>query len=151
MTSKDSKHLKKNETPNKTETIGLFQYLDCIRIPVATLEDGLAFYHKQLGHKILWRTETAIGLELHADKSEIVIHTEDHPLEIDFKVKSVPEAIIRIERAGGKVIIGPFDIDIGKCAVVQDPWKNQYIILDSSKGNYLVDDKQNVVGLSKKI
>lgn len=43
----------------------------------------------------------------------------------------------------------PFDIQIGKCAVVKDPWDNQYVILDMSKGSFITDEKGNIIGLKK--
>ncbi|NHJ85443.1 MAG: bleomycin resistance protein [Asgard group archaeon] len=127
----------------------LFNKIDCIRIPVSSLEEGIEFYSKKLGHEILWKTETAIGLKLADDKSEIVIYNEPKGLEIDFKVKDTNKAVKTFTDAGGKLIYGPFDIPIGKCAVVKDPWDNQYIILDSSKGTFETDDNKKVIGLTK--
>jgi len=51
--------------------------------------------------------------------------------------ENVEKEITRLVEAGGKIIFGPFDINIGKCAVVSDPWKNQYCILDLTKGTYV--------------
>jgi hypothetical protein len=36
---------------------------------------------------------------------------------------------------------GPFDIQIGLCAVVRDPWGNELVILDTSKGLLRTDDE----------
>ena len=47
--------------------------------------------------------------------------------------------------AGGKVIIEPFDLAIGKGAVVEDPWGNRVVIVDLTKGHLKVDDKKNVI------
>ncbi|MEA2066579.1 MAG: hypothetical protein U9O65_05730 [Thermotogota bacterium] len=44
------------------------------------------------------------------------------------------------------MIIGPFDIDIDKCAVVKDFWNNEYVMLDSTKGTYITDDEDNIIG-----
>lgn len=41
-----------------------------------------------------------------------------------------------------------FDIDIGKCAVVQDKWSNRYVILDMTKGQYVTDAEGNIFGIS---
>jgi len=49
-------------------------------------------------------------------------------------VEAVPEALARFQQAGRVVISGPFDIQIARCAVVADPWGNQLILLDISKG-----------------
>jgi catechol 2,3-dioxygenase-like lactoylglutathione lyase family enzyme len=70
----------------------LFRKVDCIRIPVTDLQDGLKFYRDELGHELIWR-----------------------------------------------------NFRIGKCAVVKDPWENQYILLDTSKGLLKTDSNKNVI------
>lgn len=49
--------------------------------------------------------------------------------------------------AGGKIVTDTFDITIGKCTVIKDPWENQYVPLDSSKGNLKTDSEKKVLGL----
>jgi predicted enzyme related to lactoylglutathione lyase len=70
-------------------------------------------------------------------------------LEIDFQVEDVTQAVKKYTDAGGKTIKEPFDIPIGKCAVVADPWENVYVILDSSKGTFVTNEKKEVIGLTK--
>jgi len=62
------------------------------------------------------------------------------------KVHSVDVAAVRFEAAGGKIVVPPFDIQIGRCVVVQDPWGNQFVLLDSSKGLLITDAEGNVIG-----
>ena len=69
---------------------------------------------------------------------------------IDLKVHDVESELPGFVAAGGKIICGPFDIAIGKCAVVADPWGNQYCILDTTKGIYDIDSNGAVNGVSKK-
>ena len=61
-------------------------------------------------------------------------------------VRSVPEAIERFKNAGGKLVTGPFDIRIGLCAVLLDPWNNPLVILDASKGLLETDSNGNING-----
>lgn len=61
-------------------------------------------------------------------------------------MESVNEAINDIKNAGGEIICCPFDIKIGKCAVVKDPWNNQYVIVDSTKGTFITDHEGNIIG-----
>ena len=75
-----------------------------------------------------------------------MLHTESQPPEIDFSVDATDEAVVRFEKAGGTIIVPPFDIQIGRCAVVQDPWGNQFVFLDSSKGMLVTDEEGNVIG-----
>ena len=123
----------------------LLNKVDCISLRVPNLEDGLNFYGNVLGHEVIWRDETAVGLRLPENNAELVLHTENRPNEVDWKVDSVPEAIERFVQAGGKVIAGPFEIRIGLCAVLSDPWNNPIVILDTSKGLLKVDSNKKVI------
>jgi predicted enzyme related to lactoylglutathione lyase len=61
-------------------------------------------------------------------------------------VDSADAAAIRFKEVGGKVIVPPFDIQIGRCVVVEDPWGNELVLLDSKKGLLVTDTEGNVVG-----
>ena len=63
----------------------------------------------------------------------------------DFKVESVMDAVDKIIEIGGEIIYGPFDIPIGKCAVVRDKWSNEYVLLDMAKGRYVTDKDGNII------
>ena len=129
-----------------SSTNPLVQKVDCVRLYVSDLEVGLAFYRDKLGHELIWRTEQQVGLRLPNDDTEIVLHTEPKEPEIDLKVRSADTAAVQFEEAGGKVIVPPFDIQIGRCVVVQDPWGNELVLLDSSKGLLVTDAEGNVIG-----
>jgi predicted enzyme related to lactoylglutathione lyase len=124
----------------------LFQKVDCIRLYVSDLEAGLAFYRDQLGHPLIWRTEAEAGLRIPGADSELVLQTDRPGLEVDFTVLSADEAAARWTAMGGKVLVPPFDIHIGRCVVVQDPWNNPLVLLDTSKGLLVTDQKGNVIG-----
>lgn len=127
----------------------LFEKIDCLQIPVPDLEVGLAFYRDKLGHELIWRTETAAGLRMPETDAEIVIQTERPQLEANLKVASADIAAERIVEAGGKLVVGPFDIQIGRCAVVLDPWGNTLVLLDMSKGRLATDESGNVTGVER--
>ena len=57
--------------------MALIRKVDCVRLYVPDLEDGLAFYRDQLGHALIWRTETAAGLRLPESEAELVLQTEE--------------------------------------------------------------------------
>ena len=121
--------------------------VDCIRFYVPDIEAGLRFYQDCLGHQLIWRTEESVGLRMPDSETEIVLQTTKHqPPEIDIKVQSADNAVNRIKDAGGKIIEPPFDIRIGRCAVIQDPWGNEFIVLDISKGLLVTDSDGNVIG-----
>jgi predicted enzyme related to lactoylglutathione lyase len=124
----------------------LLRKVDCVRLYVPDLEAGLSFYRDKLGHALIWRTETAAGLRLPESEAELVIQTEDQRQEIDFLVDSASKAAQAIEQAGGKIIVPAFDIQIGRCVVVEDPWGNPLVLLDASKGFLKTDVDGNVIG-----
>ena len=124
----------------------LLRKVDCVRLYVPDLEAGLSFYRDKLGHALIWRTETAAGLRLPESEAELVIQTEDQRQEIDFLVDSAPNTAQTIEQAGGKIIVPPFDIQIGRCVVLEDPWGNPLVLLDASKGFLKTDVDGNVIG-----
>ena len=126
--------------------MALLRKVDCVRLYVPDLEAGLAFYRDQLGHPLIWRTATAAGLRLPETDAELVLQAEEQKQEIDLLVDSADEAARWIEQAGGKVVIPPFDIQIGRCVVVEDPWGNPLVLLDTSKGLLETDTDGNVIG-----
>jgi len=127
----------------------LLKKVDCLQIPVPDLEAGLAFYRDKLGHELIWRTETAAGLRMPETDAEIVIQTERSRLEANLKVASADGAVERVVEAGGKLVAGPFDIQIGRCAVVLDPFGNALVLLDASKGRLVTDAAGNVTGVER--
>lgn len=128
---------------------GVFKNIDCIEFYVSDLDDGIKYYCGLMGLKLLWRTDTSVGLGMENDIAEILLQTERPFISVDMKVESVVEAIDKIVEAGGKVLEGPFEIPIGKCAVICDIWDNKYVILDMTKGKYTTDEYGNVTGVSK--
>jgi len=126
--------------------MALIRKVDCVRLYVPDLEEGLAFYRDKLGHELIWRTEMAAGLRLPETDAELVIQTEESRQEVDLLVDSADESAKFIEQAGGRVIVPPFDIQIGRCVVVEDPWGNPLVLLDTSKGLLKTDAEGNVMG-----
>jgi adenosylhomocysteine nucleosidase len=133
-----------NIRPESSIQTPLFNKVDCLRLPVTDLESGLSFYRDRLGHPLIWRTGQAAGLHMPATGAEIVIHTGAGPQEVDLTVDSADQAAQRFVEAGGTLVVPPFDIQIGRCAVVQDPWGNRLVLLDMSKG-LLATDKDRIV------
>jgi lactoylglutathione lyase len=127
----------------------LFRNIDCIQLYIPNIQQGIEYYCNSLGLRIIWKSDSAVGLGMSEGITEIVIQNERNTQEFDIKVDSVTDAIIEIERAGGQIVCGPFDIKIGKCAVVKDPWNNQYVILDATKGTFITDNEGNIIGQSQ--
>jgi len=124
----------------------LLRRVDCVRLYVPDLDAGIAFYRDKLGHELIWRTATAVGMRLPETDAELVIQTEEQRQEVDYLVDSAEAAAEMMERAGGRIIVPPFDIQIGRCVVVEDPWGNPLVLLDTSKGLLTTDSEGNVTG-----
>ena len=124
----------------------MFKKVDCVLFRVPDLEKALKFYRDALGHKLVWRKgNSSAGLAMSDSDTEIVLMAEPGNMEIDLLVGSVETAVHVFLKAGGKIVSGPFDIQVGRCAVVKDPWGNVLTMLDTSKGLLKVDSKGNVL------
>ena len=126
----------------------LIRKVDAVVVHVVDLSEGLAFYCDKLGHQLRWRTDVQAGLAMRDSDTELVIQTERRS-ETDLLVDSADEAAARFVAAGGTIVAGPFDIPVGRCVVVADPWENILVLLDLSKGTYVTDAKGRVIGVEK--
>jgi predicted enzyme related to lactoylglutathione lyase len=124
----------------------LVRKVDAIQIHVPDLDAGLAFYRDRLGHQLIWRSERAVGLRLPDSDAELVLQTEREGLELNLLVASADHAAQRIVEAGGRIVVAPFDIPIGRCVVVRDPWGTVLVLLDTTKGVLETDADGNVIG-----
>jgi len=127
----------------------IFKNIDCIELYVSDLNEGIQYYCESMGLKLLWRNEDMVGLGMENDMTEIVLQSQRKQVLVDIKVESVDESIEKIKEAGGTVEYGPFDVPIGRCAVILDKWDNKYVILDMTKGRYVTDEDGNVTGIRK--
>ncbi|MCB0053169.1 MAG: hypothetical protein KDE24_26910, partial [Caldilinea sp.] len=66
-------------------------------------------------------------------------------LEVDLLVASADAAAERFVAAGGTLVAPVFDIQIGRCAVVRDPWGTVLVLLDMSKGALVTDEAGRVL------
>ena len=126
-------------------TTPLIRKVDCVSLPVGNLAEAVTFYRDHLGHELIWHTSSAVGLRLPESDTELVLHTETRPPATELLVEAVPEAVSRFVNAGGTLVSGPFDIQIGRCAVVSDPWGNPLVFLDMSKGPLRTDASGKVL------
>jgi predicted enzyme related to lactoylglutathione lyase len=130
-------------------TTPLFQKIDAVTVPVADLDAGLRFYRDSLGHELRWRNDAIgqAGLGLPGSDTEIVLTTQQE-YEPNWLVASADDAAQAVQAAGGSVLTGPFDIPVGRVAVVADPFGNTLVLLDLSKGRYVTDGAGEVTGVT---
>ncbi|MEV0385049.1 VOC family protein [Nonomuraea sp. NPDC050643] len=129
-------------------TSPVIRKIDAIMIPVPDLDSGLAFYRDRLGHEPLWRDDELgqAGLALPDSDTEIVLTTR-LGLAPTWLVTSADTAAAQVVRAGGGMVAEPVDVPVGRLAVVADPFGNDLVLIDLSKGRYVTDESGLVTGV----
>ncbi len=115
----------------------MLRKIDCVMIRVEDLEAAVAYYTSVFGLRSVWRDATAIGLAFPETDAEIVLHCDQgipSRVEVHYLVDNVISAVETFEQQGCRVRVAPFDIPIGKCAVIEDPFGTTLCVLDMSKG-----------------
>ena len=126
--------------------MALFRKLDNHMLRVDDLDAAIAFYRDGLNHPLIWRDDRAAGFALPETDAELVVHLDIGP-ETDILVHDVESAVATFVKAGGHAVRTPFDISIGKCATVRDPFGNTLVLLDQSKGKLKTDSDGRVTGV----
>jgi lactoylglutathione lyase len=114
----------------------MLRKIDCVMVRVNDLDEAVDFYTRTFGLRSTWRDESSAGLKMPQTDAEIVLHTMTLPSDgvVHYLVDDVGEAVSAYRQAGCGVRVPPFEIAIGLCAVVEDPYGNAVCILDMSKG-----------------
>lgn len=126
----------------------LFRKIDCYMLKADDLDASVAFYRDRLGHSVIWRTEEAVAFRLPGTDAELVVHTLLGPT-VDLLVEDADAAYRTLLDAGARSVKAPFDIRIGRCAAVEDPFGNVLTVLDQSKGELATDAEGKVIGLRR--
>jgi predicted enzyme related to lactoylglutathione lyase len=115
----------------------MLRKIDCVMVRVPDLAPAAEFYTRVFGLRELWRDEASIGLGMAETDAEIVLHMMDLPADrsVHYLVDDVLDAVTTAQSGGCTVREAPFDIAIGKCAVLVDPFGNTVCLLDMSKGS----------------
>lgn len=111
--------------------------IDCIMIKVDDLDEAREFYVRVFGMRPNWRDATSVGLRFPESDAEIVLHRiTEIPLRIDvtYLVDDVVAALAALKSEGCSVVEGPFDVAIGKCTVITDPFGTPMTLIDMTKG-----------------
>ena len=116
--------------------------MDAVTVPVPDLDAGLRYYGQALGHRLIWRNDAVgqAGLALPDGDSELVLTTHQS-YEPNWLVDSVDEAVELLTGHGGDLVTAPFDIPVGRAAVVRDPFGNTLVLVDLSKGTYTTEPR----------
>jgi lactoylglutathione lyase len=115
----------------------MFKKIDCVMIRVDDVAAGEKFYSQVFGLKSLWREAGSVGMGFPETDAEIVLHNSaeiPHKVEVHYLVDDVVAAVKIYAEKGCRVLVPPFDVLIGKCAVIQDPFGTTICLLDLSSG-----------------
>jgi predicted enzyme related to lactoylglutathione lyase len=115
----------------------MLRKIDCVMIKVDDPAAAAAYYTSVFGLRALWHDEHAVGLVFPETDAEIVLHSHQglpSDVEVHYLVDNVPAAVQVFAEQGCRVLEPPFEITIGKCAVIEDPFGTRLCILDTSKG-----------------
>jgi predicted enzyme related to lactoylglutathione lyase len=115
----------------------MLRKIDCVMIYVEELEAAESYYTEVFGLRSLWRDDHSVGLGMPETDAEIVLHTDPalpSKVEIHYLVDDVVQAVETLAPKGCRTLVEPFDIAIGKCAVIEDPFGVRFCILDMTKG-----------------
>src|SRR5689334_25126374 len=111
----------------------MLRKIDCVMIRVDDLEAATQYYSDVFGLRPSWKDATSVGLSFPETDAEIVLHCEpDIPsrVEVHYLVDDVVTAVQVLAEKGCNVLVEPFEIAVGKCAVIKDPFGARLCILD---------------------
>jgi predicted enzyme related to lactoylglutathione lyase len=119
----------------------LLKKIDCVMVRVEDPTAAAAYYARMFSLRRLWEERapawTMIGLGFAETDVELVLHSDTgipHRVEVHYLVDDVRTAVRRLQREGCVILVPPFPITIGRCAVVRDPFGTTLCLLDMTNG-----------------
>jgi lactoylglutathione lyase len=115
----------------------MLRKIDCIMIRVPDVDVAAAYYTKVFGLLPQWSGDNMVGLEFPESDVEIVLHSDaaiPSPVEVYYLVDDVVAALTLFGAEACHVEVAPFDITVGKCAAIKDPFGTRLCLLDLTKG-----------------
>ena len=109
--------------------------IDAVLHRVGNIDEAIRFYIDVLGLRLGWRDESMAGLLFPGNDSELVLHIDDslpNP-NISFQVEDVDDFVEEYREKGYNVLVEPFNIRCGMCAVLSDPYGNGIEVMDLTK------------------
>jgi lactoylglutathione lyase len=119
------------------EELSMLRKIDCVMLKVSEIEKAAAYYETVFDLKRLWQDAHSVGMGMPETDAEIVLHDNPEPpkeISVHYLVDDVMKSVDHFAAHGCIIRAQPFDIAIGKCAVLEDPFGNTIAILDMSKG-----------------
>ncbi len=111
--------------------------IDAVLLRVRDLEETARFYTEVMGLKRGWtdNEHQMIGLLFPDNDTELVLHRDTKLADpnVSYQVKDVLGFVDQYKAKGYNVLVEPFDIRCGKCAILQDPEGHSIEIMDITK------------------
>lgn len=132
--------VRESHPPTMASSPTTLRKIDCIMVKVDDVEKAREFYVRTFGMIPVWKdiyTPGAAGLRFPESDTEIVLHNiADIPVRVDvtYLVEDVAAALAALKSEGCAIVEGPFDVTIGKCAIITDPFGTPMTIIDMTKG-----------------
>lgn len=114
----------------------MIRKIDCVMVRVDDLVAATEFYGRVFGLRPLWRDDVSVGMGMPETDAEVVLHTMDLPpaKSVHYLVDDVLAEVAAARQAGCSVETEPFEVAIGMCAVLRDPFGNSVCLIDMTKG-----------------
>ncbi len=111
--------------------------IDAVLLRVKDLEKTAGFYINVMGLKHGWtdKEHHMIGLLFPGNDTELVLHCDENLPDpnVSYQVDNVLEFLEKYRNQGYTILVEPFDIRCGKCAILQDPEGHSVEIMDITK------------------
>ena len=111
--------------------------IDAVLLSVSDLEKTAEFYVDVMGLKRGWtdKENKMVGLLFPGNDTELVLHCDESLPDpnVSYQVDDVLEFVKEYRNKGYKVLVEPFDIRCGKCAILEDPEGHSVEIMDITK------------------
>ena len=115
----------------------MLRKIDCVMLHADDLDAAVSYYQTVFGLRLHWRAESQAGLGMLETDAEIVLYSGDAlppGASAHYLVDNVIGTIEQLTRQGCAILVEPFEIAIGQCAVISDPFGNTLSILDMTNG-----------------
>ncbi len=117
----------------------MLKQIDCVMIKVDNPLQIAPYYERLFGLKAVWQDENSIGMKFPEGDpgTEIVLHriaSIPSRIDVNYLVSDVLVAVEHFKLNACTILVEPFGIPIGNCAVVEDAHGLVWSILDMTKG-----------------
>lgn len=134
---------------SQVNPLNSIQKVDAVMYLVEDIYEAARFYEEALGLRRGWTDDQngMIGMLFPGNDTELVLHMDEtmpNP-NISYQVRDVLDFVERYKEQGYRVLVEPFEIRCGRCAVLENPYGGSVEVMDLTKfgGAPRFDEKKN--------